>query len=984
MKQLLVIIFLGVLFYFPAYANNVQITGKAELDGSVGTDNMATVKFKLSWENSWNDGLNWDAVYVFLKYRVEGTDGVWHHAYLEEFGHTAGSAELGFWPSNTNSLITGVYVQRAKRGAGNIAQTEIKLRWNITKGSRPLSKTDFDDDRVDIAAMAIEMVYVPYGGFGLGDGISVNTFQAKDGESYIIDADAATFSIPVKGGAAVSMAAKFPKGYYGFYCMKYEVSQEQYVRFLNKLNYPQQKERIGNALENLQPGEYVFGNKTKPNFRNGIILEKKESGKSAVFSHNLNGNNTYAEDGDGQTIACNFMTPQDMLAYCSWATLRPMSELEYEKACRAAYPSVAMPGEYAWNTTSITGKATTASNAGEVREKPDKGNVNAGNAYGPMRCGSFAGPATYQQEAGATWWGIMEMSGNLSELCYNANYAGSTFTGEHGLGVCNTNLTGWPVLPTQFAVRGGSFASPDSLLRISDRSQAAGNYFKNINTQRDSTVTFRGIHTVSESSSRPFDAGNIVCFNGQERDTVCANAGAYFVTSKKDAIGGAGNIQYIWYVSENGATWDVVEGQTSASLAYTRGLVNTSGAVKVYKFRRKAFSSVKDAFSNEVAVQVVPSMTLDKTSLSVKNCQAAQVTASLGVPGKISWVLEGGKVIDSLSNVKSHSYSPTLGDFGETTSANVDATVICIAEFEGCMESLPVRVQLDASTASFTLAVRATSAVSPNHSLPVVVTGVPVNAKIMWSFEDKELIPKPLTGSSLYQFFPQYGHFGSGGSHLLTVRAELNNCVATKDILVHVTDSLKAKTCPANVTDVTGNATDTYVVRKLADGRCWMTTNIRRTDVAYTYPNALATNAPIYGCLYSWTVAMAGQTAERSRGICPEGWHIPTDDEWKNLEMKAVGSMTIETADVVGWRGTTEGTILHATSNANLTWSNSAGAAVAFLNHRGYYWTSTKGAFYRYIGSSNSSYGVGTASYQKIYRSSGATTAGYSVRCVMD
>ncbi len=50
-----------------------------------------------------------------------------------------------------------------------------------------------------------------------------------------------------------------------------------------------------------------------------------------------------------------------------------------------------------------------------------------------------------------------------------------------------------------------------------------------------------------------------------------------------------------------------------------------------------------------------------------------------------------------------------------------------------------------------------------------------------------------------------------------------------------------------------------------------------------------------YGCLYSWTTAMAidekyltqawkGDTINH-QGICPSGWHLPTDTEWKELEM---------------------------------------------------------------------------------------------------
>jgi uncharacterized protein (TIGR02145 family) len=48
-------------------------------------------------------------------------------------------------------------------------------------------------------------------------------------------------------------------------------------------------------------------------------------------------------------------------------------------------------------------------------------------------------------------------------------------------------------------------------------------------------------------------------------------------------------------------------------------------------------------------------------------------------------------------------------------------------------------------------------------------------------------------------------------------------------------------------------------------------------------------NYLIYGVLYNWTAAMnddqGGSQAGRKQGICPEGWHLPDDREWKELEI---------------------------------------------------------------------------------------------------
>ena len=67
-------------------------------------------------------------------------------------------------------------------------------------------------------------------------------------------------------------------------------------------------------------------------------------------------------------------------------------------------------------------------------------------------------------------------------------------------------------------------------------------------------------------------------------------------------------------------------------------------------------------------------------------------------------------------------------------------------------------------------------------------------------------------------------------------------------------------------------------------------------------------NYSIYGVLYNWPAAKAA---------CPSGWHLPSDAEWKQMEM-AIG-MSQSEADDTGWRGTNEGSQL--AGNASL-WSN--------------------------------------------------------------
>lgn len=84
--------------------------------------------------------------------------------------------------------------------------------------------------------------------------------------------------------------------------------------------------------------------------------------------------------------------------------------------------------------------------------------------------------------------------------------------------------------------------------------------------------------------------------------------------------------------------------------------------------------------------------------------------------------------------------------------------------------------------------------------------------------------------------------------------------------------------------------------------QCWMKENLRTTKYAngtaievgtststtipYRYaPNGNESNVATYGYLYNWVAVMNGASANPSgvQGICPTGWHVPSDEEWTQL-----------------------------------------------------------------------------------------------------
>ncbi|MCH2023274.1 MAG: T9SS type A sorting domain-containing protein [Saprospiraceae bacterium] len=93
--------------------------------------------------------------------------------------------------------------------------------------------------------------------------------------------------------------------------------------------------------------------------------------------------------------------------------------------------------------------------------------------------------------------------------------------------------------------------------------------------------------------------------------------------------------------------------------------------------------------------------------------------------------------------------------------------------------------------------------------------------------------------------------------------------------------------------------------------QCWMAENLR-----YNAPNSMinplidSIYPTTFGRHYTWITLMNGEALSNSnpsgvQGICPNGWHVPSDAEWTELEM-ALGLPAADTA-IYGLRGTHAG-----------------------------------------------------------------------------
>ena len=139
-----------------------------------------------------------------------------------------------------------------------------------------------------------------------------------------------------------------------------------------------------------------------------------------------------------------------------------------------------------------------------------------------------------------------------------------------------------------------------------------------------------------------------------------------------------------------------------------------------------------------------------------------------------------------------------------------------------------------------------------------------------------------------------------------------------------------------------------------------------------------------YGRLYNW------YAVDDDRGLCPAGWHVPTDEEWMVLEMEL--GMSESEANSLGWRGTDEGAQLKSASG----WSSGgngtddfgfsalpggycAHTSGTFQNAgvNGYWWSSSPSAYY-FWSRSLSHDESGISRFYNFPR------YGFSVRCVRD
>jgi uncharacterized protein (TIGR02145 family) len=225
---------------------------------------------------------------------------------------------------------------------------------------------------------------------------------------------------------------------------------------------------------------------------------------------------------------------------------------------------------------------------------------------------------------------------------------------------------------------------------------------------------------------------------------------------------------------------------------------------------------------------------------------------------------------------------------------------------------------------------------------------------------------------------------------------------------VHCSDDSK-QTEPSEtgtLTDIDGNV---YKTIKIGD-QWWMAENLKVTRYrnsdpipnvtdnsngewsnlstgAYCAYNNDESNVATYGRLYNW------YAVNDSRNIAPEGWHVPSDEEWKQLEMFL--GMSQSQADNSGRRGTDEGGNMKEDGTAYWSSPNTGAANKSGFcalpgdcrNINGYFFYMGRYAYFWSSSEYNNSYAwyrLLHYSYSPIYRYYLHKQYGFSLRLVRD
>jgi uncharacterized protein (TIGR02145 family) len=266
-------------------------------------------------------------------------------------------------------------------------------------------------------------------------------------------------------------------------------------------------------------------------------------------------------------------------------------------------------------------------------------------------------------------------------------------------------------------------------------------------------------------------------------------------------------------------------------------------------------------------------------------CQGTPVTFTAsptngGSTPSYQWKVNGANVG---SNSSSYSYSPLSGD---AVTCVLTSNLACTSGNPATSNSIPMTVNPN-------LAVSVTIVASANPVVPatsVTFTATAINGGATPSYQWKVNGTNVGTNSPVYTYTPS-----NNDNIVCVVLSSITTCVSgnpatSNNILMVVAYGIP---CPGVPSVSYGGKTYNTVQVGV---QCWLKENLdigtmlphatvstnNSTIEKYCY-NDLTSNCDVYGGTYLWNELMQYVSTEGSQGICPAGWHVPTDAEFTTL-----------------------------------------------------------------------------------------------------
>lgn len=527
------------------------------------------------------------------------------------------------------------------------------------------------------------------------------------------------------------------------------------------------------------------------------------------------------------------------------------------------------------------------------------------------------------------------MSGNLAELCYNAGNSGRAFNAADPAA-----SHGNGVLPsnglTDMTLWPAATTSAAFCLR--GGSFCSTDSYLQVSDRSVLSVSGDRDSTVGFRGVRTFASvrhsvvgGAIVCENGQVTDTACPGTPLRILSKTAGSVSGMGDLPVSYIWYIND---QVIPGEVGAELSYYFSNVGT--AIAEYTIKRKVVSAVGEAMATQEVKVKVPNLTLklDRSVVSIDyNSVATPVTVSAIQTGlTLAYQwLYSGRVIN-----EGDVFAPLRDHFwGATGNLNV----ICQTNILNCVAQTNLDIFITNER------VRETNALTMEECGQVLIV------------DRREAVPR------YYSTVKFEDHERGNVQCWMGKNMNIGEMVAPSDFSTHTRSGIQKM--------------------------CYQQSELYCTK---------------YGATYRWEEAVYGENngaikyvgnTDMMQGICPDGWHVPSDEEFKIMEMAA--GMTEAEVNAVNARGSIAyklkrcGTSLDFDGynwNPNgvdcnvfrFNWTaegyRGSSDGVFHLNGNGHMWTSTLGsggAWRRYCL---------TEQPTVIYRSVVTTAEGDGVRCI--